>query len=304
VILNFLLRFAQGFVNLAMISGRTFYKTRLAPTPSGYLHAGNAVNFLLTCALAKRSGAKVLLRIDDIDRERYRRAYAEDVFDTLHFLNIGPDEGPRNVEDFERNWSQRHRLYLYEQALQKLRAGNAVFACDCTRTQSIACACRKKGLSLDAPAKSWRLITDDSAIVVPTIDGNTVTDLLPAEMKNFVVRKKDGLPSYQLSSVVDDLHFGIDLIVRGRDLWPSTLAQVFLAEWLGEDHFAAVCFYHHPLLTNSKGEKLSKSAGDSSVKHWREAGKTAVEFLAYLNVFADESFGLENAAAIFRQNGL
>lgn len=258
-------------------------RTRLAPTPSGYLHAGNALNFLLTAALAKKYNAKLLLRIDDLDRERYRTAYAQDVFDTLRFLNVQWNEGPKDVTGFEERWSQRRRMNLYEEALVKLREAAAVFACACSRTQTMLCTCREKELSLDAPNTSWRLLTTDERIAVRTLDDNTVTSSLPDEMKNFVVRKKDGLPAYQLSSVVDDLHFGVDFIVRGEDLWPSTLAQQFLAKRLGEERFAAIAFYHHRLLTKSSGEKLSKSAGDASVKHWRESGKSLPEFLAFIN---------------------
>lgn len=274
--------FAQGFVNLTMPSAVPFFKTRIAPTPSGYLHAGNALNFLLTAALAKKHGAKLLLRIDDLDRERYRQAYATDVFETLRFLNIHWEEGPQSVEEFEREWSQRYRLNLYAAALEKLKEVNAVFACTCSRTQSDACTCSQKNLSLNEKGASWRLRTNENPVLVRTIDGNETIAQLPAQMKNFIVRRKDGLPAYQLASVVDDLHFGIDFIVRGHDLWPSTLAQVFLARQLGEEGFAAIRFYHHPLLMNESGEKLSKSAGDTSVKHWREERRTLREFLAWV----------------------
>lgn len=259
-----------------------FSKTRIAPTPSGYLHAGNAFNFLLTAAWAKRSGAVLLLRIDDLDRERYRAAYAEDVFDTLRYLTIQWQEGPEDLADFEERWSQRWRMNLYEEALRRLREAGAVFACTCSRTGASECACRNKRLPLDAPDRSWRLITDDEPIMVQTPGSNAIVASLPAEMKNFIVRKKDGLPAYQLSSVVDDLHFGVDFIVRGRDLWPSTLAQQFLAKRLGEERFSSIAFYHHPLLTNAGGGKLSKSVGAASVKHRREQGKPLTDFLSHL----------------------
>lgn len=260
-----------------------FAKTRLAPTPSGYLHAGNALNFLLTAALAKQCGAKLLLRIDDLDRERYRTAYAVDVFETLSFLNIHWNEGPRRLEEFESLWSQQCRMNLYEAALEKLKVKNAVFACTCSRTQTEHCCCKEKGLSLDAPKVSWRLHTTADLIAVRTLNGNTRNVALPDEMKNFVVRKKDGLPAYQLASVVDDLHFNVDVIVRGEDLWPSTVAQHFLARQLDEEKFSAIRFYHHPLLKTATGEKLSKSAGDTSIKQWREEKKTVEELTTYIS---------------------
>ncbi len=273
-------------------------KTRIAPTPSGYLHTGNALNFLLTAALAKRAGAAVLLRIDDLDRERYRTAYAGDIFETLRFLGIQPDEGPRDVDDFEKRWSQRWRMNLYNEALEKLRRNNSVFACTCTRTQSDECDCKDKALSFDAPNTSWRLITNGEPIAMRSLDGSFTTAPLPIEMKNFIVRKKDGFPSYQLSSVVDDLHFGIDFIVRGEDLWASTLAQLVLAKQLGEDK-ASISFYHHPLLT-SKGEKLSKSAGASSIKHWRNRGRTLAEFFEYLGELLHTSSPIKNARDLLK----
>ena len=268
------------FALLLMLHNRSFSKTRIAPTPTGFLHAGNALNFLLTAALATHYHATLLLRIDDLDRSRYRMAYAEDIFETLAFLNIKWHEGPQRVADVEQTWSQQHRALLYDEVLKKLRDSNKLFACVCSRTQ--CCNCQNKDFSLDAPNTSWRLVTDDAPVSVRTLDGNSITAPLPAEMKDFIVRKKDGMPSYQLSSVADDLHFGVDLIVRGDDLWPSTLAQHYLAKQLDEDLFSAICFYHHPLLKNDRSEKLSKSAGAASLKHWRESGKSLAGFLAYL----------------------
>ena len=223
-----------------------------------------------------------MLRIDDLDRERYRTTYGTDVFETLRFLNVQWNEGPQRLEDVEKTWSQRHRMPLYNAALERLKISKAVFACTCSRTQSGDCTCEQRNLSLDAPNASWRLRTTEEPIGVQTIDDKIINASLPSEMKNFVVRRKDGLPAYQLASVVDDLHFGIDLIVRGEDLWPSTLAQLYLAKQLGEVNFSAVAFYHHALLKNERGEKLSKSAGDTSIKHWREEGKTLKQFLAQL----------------------
>ena len=259
-----------------------FYKTRLAPTPSGFLHAGNALNFLLTATLARRFGARLLLRIDDLDQQRCRPAYLADIFDTLRFLDIPCDEGPHDVAGVEAHWSQQRRMPLYHEALQKLRAKNLLFACACSRTLQNACGCRQKGLPLDTSGVSWRLITGHEPITVNQADGTTITTRLPAGMKNVVVRRKDGVPAYQLASVVDDLHFGIDFIVRGEDLWPSTLVQLHLAAALEAPAFSAIRFFHHPLLKDSDGEKLSKSAGALSIKHWREKGKSRAEFLAGL----------------------
>ena len=96
-------------------------------------------------------------------------------------------------------------------------------------------------------------------------------------MHNFIIRKKDGFPAYQLTSVIDDLFYGVDLVVRGLDLWPSTLAQQELAMALGENKFQCIAFYHHTLLTDNTNQKLSKSAGATSVRYLRESGKTPAD---------------------------
>src|SRR3954452_6220982 len=107
----------------------SFCKTRIAPTPSGYLHIGNALSFLITAGLAKQAGAKLLLRIDDLDSARTQKPYLEDIFDTLRFLQIECDEGPKNYAEYKSRWSQVHRMHLYNAALQQLAAAELVYAC-------------------------------------------------------------------------------------------------------------------------------------------------------------------------------
>jgi glutamyl/glutaminyl-tRNA synthetase len=263
----------------------SFRKTRLAPTPSGYLHLGNVFSFALTAALAEKHQARTLLRIDDLDRLRAQPEYIQDIFDTLDFMGIPWHEGPRNLRAFEETWSQVHRLALYQKALEELRERGLLFACDCSRAQILQAdptgaytgRCRERGLSLDAPEVNWRLRTDaDVLLTVKTLEEST-TAFLPREQQDFVVRKKDGFPAYQLTSLVDDDHFEIDLIVRGTDLWGSTLAQLYLASVLGIERFMKSTFHHHPLLSAPGGQKLSKSAGDTSVRYLRNTGRTAAE---------------------------
>jgi glutamyl-tRNA synthetase len=251
-------------------------KTRIAPTPSGYLHLGNVLSFAVTAAIAEKTGAKILLRIDDLDRNRVRKEYVQDIFDTLHFLEIPWHEGPRNYAGYESEFSQVHRLPLYNDALEQLKQSGTLFACECPRGQLYTGACREKHIPFNANAVSWRLKTDTSReIVVNTLNEGAIKTHLPEAVQDFVVRKKDGYPAYQLASVVDDLHFGIDLVVRGEDLWDSTLAQLYLASVLQADDFSKIVFYHHPLLAEKGGKKLSKSAGDTSVSYLRKQGKKA-----------------------------
>ena len=254
-----------------------FKKTRIAPTPSGFLHLGNALSFSITAALARKLNAKILLRIDDLDRERTGKAYVQDIFDTLNFLEIPWHEGPRNYADYEAQYSQMYRLPLYSDALKKLKEAGQLFACSCSRNQVGGIypgTCRDKNISFDKENVSWRLKTDPSQeITVNTLDKGIVKTRLPATMQDFVVRKKDGYPAYQLASVIDDLHFGADLVVRGEDLWESTLAQLYLASMLPANDFQNTIFYHHGLLTANGDQKLSKSAGDTSVHYLRSQGK-------------------------------
>lgn len=256
-------------------------KTRLAPTPSGYLHLGNLFSFVLTLTLARKAGARVLLRIDDMDQQRTATQFVEDIFDTLQFLELPFDEGPTTSGNFELEWSQTRRLQLYETALQHLLTSGQIFACTCSRAEiaqltsdgSYPGTCRNKGLPLDLPGCAWRIKTpSQTAVRVPTWQGVTTVAEMPASVRDFIVRKKDGFPAYHLCSLVDDLHFGIDLVVRGKDLWPSTVAQVWLSNLLPQNSFSQSVFVHHPLLMSASGEKLSKSTGSTSAHGLRNAG--------------------------------
>jgi glutamyl-tRNA synthetase len=130
-------------------------------------------------------------------------------------------------------------------------------------------------MPLDKNEAAWRVNTLDADfldyIAYPAIKNS---ELLPEEVSCYVVRKKDKNPAYQLSSLVDDLHFGVDLIVRGQDLFPSTLAQLDLARILGKVEFAKTTFYHHSLLKGPDQSKLSKSAGAFSIRQLRQEGKS------------------------------
>jgi len=262
-----------------------FNKTRIAPTPSGYLHLGNILSFALTSAMAQREDAKVLLRIDDADRERTNKIFVHDIFDTLSFLEIPWHEGPRNMREYEQEYSQVHRVGLYNKALEDLAASGQVFACTCSRAdlarrhpESVySGTCKDKGLPLDTKDASWRVHTLPGKVLTMQTPGGAVQATLPGSMQYFMVKKRDGFGAYQLTSVVDDMHFGVDMIVRGADLWPSTLAQLYLAAILGYTSFSATRFYHHPLIMDANGEKMSKSAGSTSIHYLRQEGRTAEE---------------------------
>lgn len=287
-----------------------FTKTRIAPTPSGFLHLGNVFSFALTAWIAEQTGASVLLRIDDLDRQRVQPAYVKDIFETLRFMEIPWQQGPRDYTAFEREYSQLHRLPLYNTALEQLREKDVLFACNCSRTQLQSAVaypgtCMHKAIPLTAEQVNWRLKTDaHNTIRMRTMD-ETMDVRLPDAMQDFVVRKKDGYAAYQLASVVDDLYFGVDFIVRGKDLLDSTLAQLYLAAQLPANQFAATCFYHHVLLAAGGAAKLSKSAGATSVKYLRESGKKARDIYAMIAAMLGITLPADNwqtlAAAYFRQ---
>jgi len=240
-----------AFVHSIGANGRL----RLAPTPSGFLHIGNAVNFTLNWLAARLSpGAKLLLRIDDLDAQRKRPAYVRDIFDTLRWLGLDWDEGPRSEEELEGRWSQLRRLPLYEEVLARLRQEGYLFACAKSRRQLAPFqglypeAFRHQPCALDDAGVAWRLRTPLPQNV----------HYMPPD---FVVRRRDGLPAYQVVSVADDVYLGVTHVIRGEDLRPSTHAQQYLAHCAGLDAFSRIRFLHHPLLFDEKGHKLSKSAG-------------------------------------------
>ena len=261
--------------------------TRMAPTPSGYLHLGNILSFCITAALAEEHGASILLRIDDLDQGRVRPAYIADVFSTLNYLGITWQQGPLDAGDFIRRYSQLKRLGLYQAALDTLRDKKMVYACDCTRKTIGHCRCRNRKLSLDGLHHQWRLITDGAAL-----DGS---------LKDFVVRRKDGFPAYQLSSVVDDVHFGVNLVVRGEDLRQSTAAQLYICDLVECGAFRNVVFYHHRLLTEPGGEKMSKSAGAESIHYLAAHGHTPARIFAAIAKLAGLDNGITDHLALGRE---
>ena len=260
---------------------------RIAPTPSGFLHIGNAYSFLLTEHLAKKENTKILLRIDDLDGERKRAEYVSDIFESMRWLDIKWDAGPEDENDFEAHWSQQTRISLYNDSVQRLKNSGEVFACECSRAdlQAAVCVCAGKKIDLETPGTALRLRVPAGTMIGFQDEklGDVKIDL-KEDLGDFVIRKKDGNPAYQLTSVVDDLQFGTTYIVRGEDLLFSTAAQLFLAEKLGENNFQKIKFYHHPLLKDAKGNKLSKSAGSASLKSLREKGVTREKFIPTLNL--------------------
>jgi glutamyl-tRNA synthetase len=296
-------------------------RTRIAPTPSGFLHAGNAWSFMLAWLCARSRGGFVALRIDDLDSDRLRPEYLEDIFASLAWLGLDWDAGPRDARDFQSHFSQSHRLADYRAALETLRADKVdedggrtegsvasgsiaqrprIYPCACSREQVrrdsaaagmpgiYAGICREAGLDWARAAFPGRAahagesaggdlplrvrLPRNAEVTLPALAGPPLILHPGREMGDFVIWRKDGLPAYQLASVVDDEAMGIDCVVRGSDLRPSTGAQAWLAERLGATGFRNAVFLHHPLLLSAEGGKLSKSAGSDSLRALRARG--------------------------------
>ena len=268
-----------------------FTRTRIAPTPSGYLHIGNILSFAWTAYLAKMTQAQLLLRIDDLDSPRIRTEYVQDVFNTLEWMGIAWTEGPQSMFDYKHHYSQTQRIAYYQSLWQMGLEKGLFYACSCSRktlqTQQDTCveSCQNQPAMPDKEdLVNWRFKNlCAQSITLKHFDRCAHAYGLPEEMQGFVVRRKNQLPSYQLASLADDVRFEVDLVVRGEDLWSSTLAQAQLAHHLGLSSFAQTHFVHHPLLKDELGRKLSKSAGAKAVALWRQQGMTRQELYRHLS---------------------
>ena len=241
---------------------------RLAPTPSGYLHLGNAVNFVLTWLLVRQAAGVLHLRIDDLDRARLRRTYLENIFQVIDWLRLDYDHGPSGPDDFLRHHSQLLHLPEYNRILRRLaQRPGLVYGSARSRTGATS----EAAVALATPGAAWRARVPAGTIVSWADGCQQLQVPLATEMPDFIIRKKDGVAAYQVASVLDDLRLGTTLIVRGLDLRASTAAQLWLAAQLPETmafNAQRIQFYHHALLTDAAGHKLSKSTqttGDAGI---------------------------------------
>jgi glutamyl-tRNA synthetase len=237
---------------------------RYAPTPSGFLHAGNLFNFTLNFLIAKALNARILLRIDDLDAARKRPEYVQHIFDCLNNFGLSYDFGPSDLFDFEQNWTQELRKTLYQSAFDTLKEMGLLFPSNLSRTELIAKynGIYPKELVGNEPKKfdsAWRLNFKIKQSQLPDfLDRTFELKHEDLEQSQFpIIRKKDGQFAYQLTSVVDDVRFGVTHIIRGEDLYPSSLIQGFIKKQLFPE-MPNWEFHHHQLI-KSGGIKLSKS---------------------------------------------
>lgn len=243
-------------------------KGRIAPTPSGYLHLGNGVNFVLTWLLVRSHKETLRLRIDDLDTERIKGDFIEDIFQALKWLGLDIDEGPSGVQDFKDNYSQHLRYDRYQSAFESLKLNSSLYVCECSRSQiSQRCKsgvydglCATKNLTFIPEKTSWRIDTDSFKNVSKE-----------STLNQAILWTKRNRPSYQMACVVDEELDGITDIVRGIDLWESSLLQQHLSAQLG--YQSKINYYHHPLiLDEDTQEKLAKTDGSQSLKSMQEDG--------------------------------
>jgi glutamyl-tRNA synthetase/glutamyl-Q tRNA(Asp) synthetase len=263
--------------------------TRFAPAPTGYLHLGHVLNAHYVWTMARARGARVLLRIEDHDRERCRPEYEAALLDDLDWLGFVPDLYP--TADFRQGHCdsrQSDRTLIYEDAARELAARGLLYGCACSRA-NIARAggtsgsdgemaypgtCRDRGLPLDPgnPGLAWRIRIEPGDEAFDDLLLGPQHQSPHAQTGDVVIRDRLGNWTYQFVASVDDFRQGIDLVIRGRDLLSSTGRQIHIARLLGRAEPAA--FAHHELIMKSPTQKLSKSDGDTGVRALRAAGWT------------------------------
>jgi glutamyl-tRNA synthetase/glutamyl-Q tRNA(Asp) synthetase len=265
--------------------------TRFAPAPTGALHLGHVVNAVYVWGLAAALDGRVLLRIEDHDRQRARAEAERQLLDDLDWLGFAPDSHP--TDDYRRGpceGRQSERDGVYRRALAPLVAAGRVYGCRCTRASHAGAGtppsdsgerrypgtCRDLGIP-PLEGVGWRLKLE------PGLE-RFHDELLGAQQQDpasqcgdLLLRDRLGNWTYQCVAAVDDTVQGITLVVRGQDLLSSTGRQIRLARLIGGE--VAPAYVHHPLVMKSTTQKLSKSDGDSGIRDLRAAGWSAEQVI-------------------------
>jgi glutamyl-tRNA synthetase len=274
-------------------------RVRFAPSPTGYLHVGGARTALFNWFFARHNGGTLLLRIEDTDVERNRPDLVDGILDGLRWLGVAWDEGP---------YFQSQRLDLYRAAAERLLGSGAAFHCYCKGSsyaggdsapaeeaegddegpkshRGPACACRnltpeeraaKEGEGI-APAVRFRVPREGVTVFEDAVFGTR--EMQNAEIEDFVLLRSNGLPTYQLSVVVDDIEMRITHIIRGADHLSNTPKQTLLYLALGA---TPPIFAHVPLILGPDRTRLSKRHGATGVGSYAEEGFLPEAFRNFL----------------------
>lgn len=251
--------------------------SRFAPSPTGRLHLGHAYSATLAERSARAGGGRFLLRIEDIDRGRSRPEHIEQLLDDLTWLGVKWDEQPL---------LQSGRRDAHDAALDRLRTLGLVYRCVCTRADIAAMAsaphgdlppiypgtCREREVPDEVP-HAWRLDMARALALAGTLSWFDecfgAVEARPELFGDLVIARKDAGTSYHLAAVVDDAYQGVELVVRGRDLFDATHVHRLLQALLG---LPAPRYHHHPLILGPDGRRLAKRTPGATLADLRAAG--------------------------------
>ncbi len=265
--------------------------TRFAPSPTGVLHLGNARTAALNFLLARQSGGKFLLRLEDTDQERSTFASEAAILWSLAWMGLTPDEPVRR---------QSLGLQRYAGAVRILVEHNLAYPCFCTETelQQEREAAARAGLPPRYSGRCAALSPDECAARLARGDTHSIrfrntrqtdihfTDLIKGQITvpatafgDFVLLRSSGWPSYNLAVVVDDIDMGVNLVLRGEDHLTNTARQILLYSAFESP---PPVFAHHGLLVDSEGKKLSKRSGALSIPECMDTGLEPLALVQYL----------------------
>ena len=275
------------------------YRGRFAPSPTGDLHLGGARTALVAWLAARAAGGAYVVRVEDLDGPRVVPGADERILEDMRWLGLDWDEGP-DIGGPHAPYRQAIRLARYDAAVEQLLASGRAFQCWCSRAEVARAAAAPHGPADDGPRypgtcrtlsvpppsdlryrrrPSVRLRVDSETIAfVDGVHGPQQEDPA-ATIGDFVIRRADGIPAYQLAVVVDDAAMGITDVVRGDDLLGSTARQLLLYRALG---LPAPRFAHVPLMLGPDGARLSKRHGAIGVRALGERGRSPAYVVGHL----------------------
>lgn len=268
--------------------GERPYRGRFAPSPSGWLHLGNARTALVAWLRARSQGGQFVMRVEDLDGPRTRPEAVMGNLEELRWLGLDWDEGP-DVGGALGPYLQSRRSHAYDEALGRLDQLGLLFRCYLSRKDLAEVASAPHGSSEAVYGAAEYAVNQAQAIEKvaagrpPSLRFRVPDRLMrftdefagpqtinPAQkVGHFVVRRSDGLYAYQLAVAVDDAAMGITEVVRGADLLESTAAQLLIYDALG---LTAPTFAHVPLLLDAHGERMAKRRGSLTLHELQEAG--------------------------------